>query len=60
MQYNHGDVIVEETETCYLIDFQKGLGKVKYSKPDWTLARALYHQSIKNYQKEIDDDFFEY
>lgn len=54
--------MVGETETCYLIDFQKGLGKVAYPKKDWTLARALYHQSIQNYQREIDEnnEIYEY
>lgn len=56
MHYNNDNVIVEETESCYLIDFQKGLGKVAYPKKDWTLARALYHQSIQNYKKEINDE----
>ncbi len=57
MQYNHDNVIVDETENCYLIDFQKGLGKVTYPKKDWTLARALYHQAVQNYKIEIDDNF---
>lgn len=42
LEYNHDKVIVEENDDSYVIDFQKGLGEVSYSKKDWTLARALY------------------
>ena len=44
----------------YVIDFQRGLGEVAYSKKDWTLTRALYHQSIQNYKKEIEEDLYEW
>lgn len=62
LDYNHDKVIVEENDDSYIIDFQKGLGKVTYLKKDWTLARALYHQSIQNYKMKIhdNDDIFEY
>lgn len=60
LEYNHDKVIVEENDDSYVIDFQKGLGKVSYSKKDWTLARALYHQSIQNYKKKIEEDFYEW
>lgn len=53
-------VFVEENDDSYVIDFQRGLGKVSYSKKDWTLTRALYHQSIQNYKKRIDEDGYEY
>ncbi len=56
LDYNQDNVIVEENENNYLIDFQKGLGRVIYPKKDWTLARALYHQSIQNYKREIEDN----
>lgn len=46
LEYNHDKVIVEENDDSYVIDFQRGLGEVSYSKKDWTLTRALYHQSI--------------
>ena len=52
LEYNHDKVIVEENDDSYVIDFQRGLGEVSYSKKDWTLTRALYHQSIQNYKKE--------
>lgn len=60
--YNNEKVIVEEDESSYFIDFQRGLGKVKYPKKDWTLTRALYHQSVQNYKQEINDknDIYEY
>lgn len=58
LEYNHDKVIVEENDDSYVIDFQRGLGEVSYSKKDWTLARALYHQSIQNYKKEIEEDIF--
>lgn len=62
LDYNHDKVIVEENDDSYIIDFQKGLGKRTYPKKDWTLTRALYHQSIQNYKKEIGDncDIYEY
>lgn len=62
INYNYDKVIVEENEDCFLIDFQKGLGKVTYPKKDWTLARALYHQAVQNYKMEIGDncDIYEY
>lgn len=62
LDYNNDKVIVEENDDSYIIDFQKGLGKVTYLKKDWTLARALYHQSIQNYKMDIhnNDDIFEY
>ena len=47
LEYNHDKVIVEENDDSYVIDFQRGLGEVSYSKKDWTLTRALYHQSIR-------------
>ena len=53
-------VIVEENDDSYVIDFQRGLGEVTYSKKDWTLTRALYHQSIQNYKKEIEEDLYEW
>ena len=53
-------VIVEENDDSYVIDFQRGLGEVSYSKKDWTLTRALYHQSIQNYKKEIEEDLYEW
>lgn len=60
--YNNEKVIVEEDESSYFIDFQRGLGKVEYPKKDWTLTRALYHQSIQNYKMDIYDksDIYEY
>lgn len=57
LNYNYDKVVVEENDDSYLIDFQKGLGKVAYPKKDWTLTRALYHQSIQNYKMEINDNF---
>ena len=60
LEYNHDMVFVEENDDSYVIDFQRGLGKVSYSKKDWTLTRALYHQSIQNYNKRIDEDGYEY
>lgn len=50
LEYNHDKVIVEENDDSYVVDFQRGLGEVTYSKKDWTLTRALYHQSIQNYK----------
>lgn len=60
--YNNEIIIVEEDESSYFIDFQRGLGKFKYPKKNWTLARALYHQSVQNYKQEINDknDIYEY
>lgn len=60
LEYNHDMVFVEENGDSYVIDFQRGLGKVSYSKKDWTLTRALYHQSIQSYKKRIDEDGYEY
>ena len=60
LEYNHDMVFVEENDDSYVIDFQRGLGKVSCSKKDWTLTRALYHQSIQNYKKRIDEDGYEY
>lgn len=60
LEYNHDMVFVEENDDSYVIDFQRGLGKVSYSKKDWTLTRALYHQSIQNYKKEIEEDLYEW
>ena len=53
-------VNVEEYDDCYGIDFLSGVGEVTYSKKDWTLTRALYHQSIQNYKKEIEEDLYEW
>ena len=57
LEYNHDKVIVEENDDSYVIDFQRGLGEVSYSKKDWTLARALYHLNLfkttKRKQKKI-------
>lgn len=51
LEYNHDKVIVEENDDSYVIDFQRGLGEVSYSKKDWTLTRALYHQGYSKLQK---------
>lgn len=32
LEYNHNKVIVEENDDSYVIDFQRGLGEVSYSK----------------------------
>lgn len=60
LEYNHDKVFVEENDDSYVIDFQRCLGEVSPTKKDWTLVRALYHQSIQNYKKEIEEDLYEW
>ncbi len=56
IEYEGYNVTIKEDDENYYIDFNTGLGKGIYPKKDWTLARALYHQSIQNYKREIEDN----
>lgn len=51
LEYNHDKVIVEENDDSYVIDFQRGLGEVSYSKKGLDSYQSLVSSIYSKLQK---------
>lgn len=51
LEYNHDKVIVEENDDSYVIDFQRGLGEVSYSKKRLDSYQSLVSSIYSKLQK---------
>lgn len=51
LEYNHDKVIVEENDDSYVIDFQRGIGGVSYSKKRLDSCQSLVSSIYSKLQK---------